>query len=475
MKQAHVTAAVAAALVLGVPGELQNNLPFGIRMDAVSAIDNLRARQQDFAAKAEAIIAAADEEGRELTDDELQTIENSTEEVAKLDKQIKAREAAARPAAGTGRRTTADAATTSAAAGGAARVAATVKDTARGGYKSFGEFASEVRAAGSGNKQVPQRLLASATTFGDEGAGADGGFAVPPDFRQQIWQKVMGEDNLLTRCDNLVTSANSITVPKDETTPWQTSGGIQAYWDGEASTIGQSKPSLQMATVRLNKLSALVPVSEELLEDAVGIDSYLRTKAPVKMIAKINTAIISGTGVGQPLGFLNSNALVSVNEETSQAASTIYAKNIAKMWARMYAPCRRNAIWLINQDIEPQLQLMAFDPKAATQVPIYLPPNGMSDSPFGMLLGRPVVPVEACSALGTQGDINLVDLTQYMAATKGQDVRTDVSMHLFFDQALVAYRFILRLAGQPWWSTSIAAQNGSGNARSCFVTLDTRP
>jgi HK97 family phage major capsid protein len=229
-----------------------------------------------------------------------------------------------------------------------------------------------------------------------------------------------------------------------------------------------------MSQIRLAKLMALVPVSDELLEDAPGLESWLRAKAPAKMAAKINTAIVSGTGVGQPLGFLQAPATISVGAETSQPAATGRFANVQKMWSRMYAPCRRNAIWLINQDIEPQLNGMAFDPTATSKVPVYLPANGLSEGPYATLMGRPVVPIEACSTLGTQGDINLVDLSQYWALTKGTDVKTDVSMHLYFDQGLQAFRFTFRVNGQPAWGSSIAPQNGV-LTRSCFVTLDNRP
>jgi hypothetical protein len=46
-------------------------------------------------------------------------------------------------------------------------------------------------------------------------------------------------------------------------------------------------------------------------------------------------------------------------------------------------------------------------------------------------------------------------------------------MHLYFDQAVTAFRFIFRVNGQPAWGSSITPQNGN-NTRSCFVTLDER-
>jgi glycine cleavage system H protein len=79
------------------------------------------------------------------------------------------------------------------------------------------------------------------------------------------------------------------------------------------------------------------------------------------------------------------------------------------MWTRLYAPCRQNAVWLINQDVEAQLMQMAMA-VGTGGVPVYMPAGGASQSPFGTLFGRPVVPIEQCSALGDVGDIVFADL-----------------------------------------------------------------
>jgi HK97 family phage major capsid protein len=301
-----------------------------------------------------------------------------------------------------------------------------------------------------------------------------------------IWQKVQAEENLLTRCTQLVTDGNSMMIPKDETTPWQTTGGVQVYWEGEAQAPSASKPAFEMGALRLSKLMALVPISEELTTDASGLESWLRAKAPGKMAAKLNTAIVAGTGVGQPLGIIPGysavgNSVVQVSKETSQPADTVWMTNIEKMYARMYAPWRRNAVWLINQDIEPSLAGMAFQATGASSalpgtsaVPAYLPAGGLSTSPYATLKGRPVVPIEACSAIGDLGDIIFVDLSQYWALTKAGGIQTDTSIHLYFDQALTAFRFIFRVNGQPAWSSTITRQNGSSNDLSWATTLQAR-
>jgi HK97 family phage major capsid protein len=106
-------------------------------------------------------------------------------------------------------------------------------------------------------------------------------------------------------------------------------------------------------------------------------------------------------------------------------------------------------------------------------MPVYMPPNGLSASPFATILGRPAIPHLACKAIGDVGDISFVDLSQYVTAVKTGGVKSDVSMHLWFDQALTAFRFMMRVDGRPWLSQAISPPNGSSTL-SPFITLAAR-
>jgi HK97 family phage major capsid protein len=259
--------------------------------------------------------------------------------------------------------------------------------------------------------------------------------------------------------------------PSDENAPWAASG-IQAYWESEMTQHTQTKPALGQITVRAHKLAAIVPMTDELLQDVPSMSSYLTTKASEKFDFKINDAIINGSGVGMPMGVLNAACTVSVAKETSQTAATVNFQNVIKMWNRLYAKCRGNAIWLVNQDVEQQLQAMTFPTASGTAVAPYLPPGGISGAPYATIFGRPVIAIESMAALGTVGDIMLCDFSQYLALVKG-GMRQDISMHLWFDYDITAFRFVLRIGGQPWWSTAVTRKNSS-NSASPFVSLATR-
>jgi HK97 family phage major capsid protein len=106
--------------------------------------------------------------------------------------------------------------------------------------------------------------------------------------------------------------------------------------------------------------------------------------------------------------------------------------------------------------------------------PTYWEPGSIrNQSDFGTLYGRPVIPLESCSALGDVGDIILCSLGQYLTVTKIGGIRADVSMHLWFDYDMSAFRFVLRMAGAPELSAPISRANSS-NTLSAFVTLAAR-
>jgi HK97 family phage major capsid protein len=230
--------------------------------------------------------------------------------------------------------------------------------------------------------------------------------------------------------------------------------------------------------IKAARLTALVPVTEESLEDAAGLGAWMQMEAGEKMGFKVTDGILNGNGVGMPLGIMNAPCLVTVSKQGSQAADTLLAENVLKMFSRMPARNRANAVWIMNQDLEPLLPglFVAIKNVAGTEnvggMPVYVPPGGLTGSQYGTLLGRPIVLTEAAAAVGDLGDIVLADLRQYMAIVKG-GIRSDQSMHFWFDQNIRAFRFVLRMGGMPWLSAAIARKNGS-NTLSHFVTLEAR-
>lgn len=336
------------------------------------------------------------------------------------------------------------------------------------GFKSFGEYAFHVRAAALGNGRLDTRLQAAATTYGNEGSGPDGGFAVPEQFATEIYSTALEEQSLLAMADDTPVTGNSMTFPKDETTPWG-STGIIATWDGEGDTANQKKPVLGKSRLELHKLRVLVPATDELLADSAAMSAHLSKKMSEAVLWKSNDAIINGTGAGMPLGILTAASLVAQAKETSQTADTINATNVAKMYGRCIKGAGANLVWLLNPDAYAQLIVMTIGDQ-----PIFTAPTqGMRNAPDGLLLGRPVMLTDACDTVGDQGDIILANMAGYRSITKAGGPAFSQSMHLWFDQDVQAFKLVFRMDGQPTLASAVTPPNSSVT-RSHFVALAAR-
>ncbi len=465
-----------------------------------TTIDSLKARLGELHETSKAIQAKADAEKRDLTTDEAKELDACMREFEEVEASIARRERILAQEDRLGVPQPRAAAPNPIAAAAPAAIVqnampqqqpaprdglrntrlSTMEERQRWGFRDMGEFAIAVRGAVLNPGNMDQRLVQNAalSTYGSEGVGADGGFAVPPEWRSEIMRMVEGEDSLLSRTDQQTVAGNSITFPTDESTAWQSSGGIQTYWDGEASTVTQSKPQLRDVTIKLHRLTALVPVTDELLEDAPAMAGYVTRKAGEKMAFKVNDAIVNGTGAGQPLGILNAACTVQVGKIGSQVADTIHAKNVVTMWSRLPAASQRTAVWLVNQDCLPSIYQLGFAVTDGTTTNVgagalYMGPGQLqSGAPSGTILGRPIVVTEACPTVGDAGDIILADLSKYLTVVKGA-LRSDTSIHLWFDQNATAFRFVMRMNGQPWLSAAIARKSGS-NTLSHFIKLEAR-
>ena len=346
-------------------------------------------------------------------------------------------------------------------------------------FASFGEQMSAIMVAGSpGGSTDPRLRIQSAATGLGETVSSDGGFLVQTDFSNELLKQVFETGILASRCRKIQISGNSngIKIPGvDETSRASTrSGGVLAYWKDEAAAKTASKPKFRMIELSLKKLIGLCYATDELLSDSTALEGYIKQAFIDEFGFQIDDAIINGTGAGMPLGVLNSGSLVSVGAEVGQAASTVIAENVINMYSRIFATSRPNAVWLINQNIEPQLFTMSLA-VGTGGVPIYMPAGGLSGQPYGTLFGRPVIAIEQAATLGTVGDIMFGDFGNgYVLAEKG-GIQSDMSIHVQFLYDESVFRFVLRVDGQPVRASALTPYKGGASyTQSHFIALATR-
>lgn len=357
-------------------------------------------------------------------------------------------------------------------AGGVERVLAHNYNPDAPGVANEGKFKSRTDFFRSvWDKQTDPGLLAIRNSIATTG---DGGFLAPESMRADYLTSALENAVVRSRATVIPMATGRVKIPVIDSTSNATTvhGGIQVYNTAEEGTITDSQPKFGEIVLDAGKITAMVYVSREALQDsAISVAGLLDGLVPEAIAFKEDDDFLTGNGVGKALGVLNAanGALVSVTKETGQVAATIVWENIVKMFARLLPGSYGRSVWLVSPDAIPQLFTMGLVVGTGG--------SGVwnadaTAAPTMTLLGRPIIFTEKASTVGSKGDIALVDLSKYLIGDR-QSLDVMASDHVAFATDKVAYRFIERVDGRPGILSAITPKNG-GAALSPFVTLNAR-
>lgn len=353
--------------------------------------------------------------------------------------------------------------------------AANVEMKAKPVYRNLGEQLQDVRSMTMDTGDSPKardRFTKVVNAAGAQtGIDSEGGYLVETDKSKDIIETAVETGVISSRCSRQPIGADadsfSYMASDDRDRSTGTMGGIQVYRKGEAEAmVSSGKAKLTERELRVEDMYGLVYVTNRMLRDAVALAEFTKRNLRKQLAWKLDYECMYGSGVGQALGIMNSDLPVSVAKETSQADNTIVAENVVNMLARFRGDIM-SAAWFVNQDVLPQFPLMSVGDQ-----PVFIPGGSFSNAPFGMLFGRPIVPVEFCESVGSLGDIILADWSEYLLIEKGA-VEEAESIHVKFLTDETAYRFIVRNNGQPMHDQPITPFKGT-NTLSPFVMLAAR-
>jgi HK97 family phage major capsid protein len=333
------------------------------------------------------------------------------------------------------------------------------------GFKSSGEFYIAVRKARTGERdeRLTRRLKANGAS---ENIDADGGYATPVQYATSIYNDIISQQSLFNSCFTIPMESNSMKLPALNYIQ-QGQFGVTAYWEGEGAQISTSKPAYRQPQLTLNKLTVLTPVTSELMEDGIAIESIINFLTAEAMTYKINDAIINGTGAGQPTGIVSHPSTVVV---TRTAGLEVQTPDVIAMDSAFDGNQDRS-VWLISKrDVNPQLLQL----QDANGRYLYFAPGTMGDvkGPPN-LLGTRVMPLINCQPLGNQGDIIKWDAKSYVIGYKSTGMARAMSIHIYFLTDEIAYRTTFRMDGRPWRDTTLSGAKSTSLKYSPCVVLNT--
>lgn len=314
-------------------------------------------------------------------------------------------------------------------------------------------------------------LRAAAASSGEP---ASGGFLIPESFRAELLKLSLETGVTRPRARIVPMDTARVLYPMLDVTSHVDNvyGGVQGYWTSESEQMQEVSATFGRVALDAWKLTAFANVPNELIQDsAVSFEAFIRSAVPEALAYFEDLAFIKGTGVGQPLGWLNAEAAVSVDRAGSSSGTITY-EDVVAMYARMLPQSLSRAVWIVSPEVFPALALMTV---GTGESPVWLAAPGggptAAGSPPLTLLGRPVIVSEKVSQLGTSGDINFVDLGYYLIGDR-QAMTVESSPHYRFQNGETSFRFVTRVDGRPWLKSALTPNNG-GDTLSPFVKLTT--
>jgi HK97 family phage major capsid protein len=304
-----------------------------------------------------------------------------------------------------------------------------------------------------------------------ENSGVTGGYIVPPEFAQQLLSTAAEENFIRPRAYVQPMGSATLQFPYLDVTTVQTAGtspffgGVVLNWTEEAQTRTETEPQFKMLELKAHELSGYAVSSNILLQDAnFGLEKFLYTIFGKAIGWYEEFAFLQGNGVGKPLGILNAAPTIAV---TRAGGGLVQFADVAGMWAKLLPVSWSKAIWTFSPSVVPQLLQLKDGANRAIFISI---DQGATKSPNWALLGRPAFPTEKVPALGTKGDVMLIDPSFYVIGDRMQ-IEIAASEHVNFLKNQMTWRVVERVDGQPWLDKAITLQDGSTTV-SPFVALN---
>lgn len=268
-----------------------------------------------------------------------------------------------------------------------------------------------------------------------------GGYLVPEALELQILKDV-DDETVMRGLVDVRSSSTLVKIPVRTSKP-------TAAWIAEKGSYGKSDMEYGMKELDAHKCGVIIPISDELLADsAFDLEAEIRADASIAIAELLEEAYISGSGVGQPLGFLESATLgVTAASATTPTADELYdLKYSVKSRYRKSASAR----WLMKD-----ATLLKILKLKDGQGNYLWQPSFIADQP-DRVLNTPVVTSEWMPAATTGlKAIAYGDFKRYRAHDR-LGISVLPLVELYAEDGEVGFRFTMRTDGRLLTAEAIA-------------------
>ena len=173
------------------------------------------------------------------------------------------------------------------------------------------------------------------------GTDTEGGYLVPDTFEKKLITTLEEENVIRKHAHVFTTSSGSHKIPVVSTRG-------TAAWVDEEGQIPESDDAFGQQLIGAHKISTLIKVSEELLNDsAFDLENYFATEFARRIGNAEEAAFLTGNGSGKPTGILADIGGAEIGV-TAASETAITADEIIDLFYSLKSPYRKKAIWVLN-------------------------------------------------------------------------------------------------------------------------------
>jgi HK97 family phage major capsid protein len=303
------------------------------------------------------------------------------------------------------------------------------------------------------------------------GTGTTGGYAIPTQFDATL-RRVQAAEAIVRPRAAVIPAGDppdaKFEFPAlDQTSAQNIYGGVTVVHTGEGVTMTETTTTLRQVSLEPKEISAYIVVTNKLLNNWQAAGAFLTRNLAAAMAGAEDTDFIRGTGVNKALGFLDSGAAIV---HSRAGANAIAFGDVTAMLARLLMR-GGSPVWLASQTTIPQLAAMVDAGSHAvwTGSRADALPGAAGPLP-SQLFGFPLVFNDRLPALGTKGDLSLVNLPYYLIKD-GSGPFIASSEHILFLSNKTVFKIVWNVDGHPWLTEPLGLEGSPTNTVSPFVVL----
>jgi HK97 family phage major capsid protein len=342
-------------------------------------------------------------------------------------------------------------------------------------FETLGEFIHAVRFNPADSRLTFQEFPAVQGADQSMGEGARGGFAVPRQFRDELYA-VSPQAGVFRPRATIVPAGDppdaALAIPALDQTAGSTDaaktyGGVSVNWIGEGAAKPQTDAKLREIVLTPKEVAGHIVLTDKLLRNWRSSGPVIEALLRGAVISAEEFAFLSGNGVGQPLGIINSGAAYVVNRGVTSTFS--YADATAMLQRLLMRG--GDPLWLLSGSVMQQLLTMRnpIGSPATGDGSLIWDPNARDEDGNQLFMGYPIAWHERSPVLGAKGDVILADLRGYVIKD-GFGPFVAASEHVHFLENKTVLKIFWNVDGAPWLTAPMTLENGW--QASPFVVLD---